>query len=29
LRVLLMHLGCGFSLRETIVRAKQAHLADL
>jgi hypothetical protein len=29
LRVLLMHLGCGFSLRETIVRAKNAHLADL
>ena len=29
LRVLLMHLGCGFSLRETMVRAKQAHLADL
>ena len=29
LRVLLMHLGCGFSLRETIVRAQQAGLADL
>ena len=29
LRVLLMHLGCGFSLRETIVRAKNAQLADL
>lgn len=29
LRVLLMHLGCGFSLRETIVRARQAQLADL
>src|ERR1700685_1891939 len=29
LRVLLMHLGCGFSLRETMVRAKQARLADL
>jgi hypothetical protein len=29
LRVLLMHLGCGFSLRETMVRAKHAHLADL
>src|SRR5208337_927560 len=29
LRVLLMHLGCGFSLRETIVRAKRARLADL
>jgi len=29
LRVLLLHLGCGFSLRETIVRAQQAGLADL
>lgn len=29
LRVLLMHLGCGFSLRETIVRAQHAQLADL
>jgi hypothetical protein len=29
LRVLLMHLGCGFSMRETVVRAKQARLADL
>ena len=29
LRILLMHLGCGFSLRETIVRAKNAQLADL
>jgi hypothetical protein len=29
LRVLLMHLGCGFSMRETVVRAKQAKLADL
>ena len=29
LRVLLMHLGCGFSLRETVVRAKHAQLADL
>ena len=29
LRVLLMHWGCGFSLRETIVRARNAHLADL
>jgi hypothetical protein len=28
LRVLLLHLGCGFSLRETIVRAQQAGLAD-
>jgi len=24
LRILLMHLGCGFSLRETVVRAKLA-----
>lgn len=29
LRILLMHLGCGFSLRETAVRARQAELADL
>jgi len=29
LRVLLLHLGCGFSLRETAVRAQQAGLADL
>src|SRR5208282_1820199 len=29
LRVLLLHLGGGFSLRETIVRAQQAGLADL
>jgi hypothetical protein len=29
LRVLLMHLGGGFSLRETTVRARQAQLADL
>ena len=29
LRVLLMHLGCGYSLRETAVRARKAHLADL
>lgn len=29
LRVLLMHLGCGFSLRETVVRAQEAKLADL
>ena len=29
LRVLLMHLGCGLSLRETVVRAQEAHLADL
>ena len=29
LRVLLLHLGCGHSLRETVVRARQAGLADL
>ena len=29
LRVLLLHFGCGFSLRETVVRAKEAGLADL
>ncbi len=29
LRVLLMHLGCGFSMRETVVRARQAELANL
>lgn len=29
LRVLLLHLGCGFSLRETVVRARLANLADL
>jgi hypothetical protein len=29
LRVLLIHLGCGFSMRETVVRARQAELADL
>ena len=29
LRVLLLHLGCGYSLRETVVRARQAGLADL
>ena len=29
LRVLLMHLGCGFSMRETVVRAQEANLADL
>ena len=29
LRVLLLHLGCGHSLRETVVRALQAGLADL
>ena len=29
LRTLLIHLGCGHSLRETVVRARQAQLADL
>lgn len=29
LRVLLMHLGCGLSMRETAVRAQEANLADL
>ena len=29
LRVLLMHLGCGHSLQETVVRARQAQLAEL
>src|SRR5438270_4255798 len=29
LRVLLMHLGCGFSLRDTVARAKQAGMAKL
>ena len=29
LRVLLLHVGCGFSMRETVVRAKQAKLAAL
>lgn len=29
LRVLLLHIGCGFSLRETAVRAEQAGLAEL
>ena len=29
LRTLLLHLGCGHSLRETAVRAREAHLADL
>jgi len=29
LRVLLMHLGCGYSLRETAVRAKAAGLAEV
>lgn len=29
LRVLLMHIGCGYSLRETVVRARKAKLADM
>jgi len=29
LRVLLMHVGCGFSMRETVVRAEEAKLARL
>ena len=29
LRTLLIHLGCGHSLRETVVRARKAQLADL
>jgi hypothetical protein len=29
LRVLLLHLGCGLSMRETVVRAQAAHLAEL
>ena len=29
LRTLLMHLGCGHSLRETVARARAAGLADL
>lgn len=29
LRTLLLHVGCGHSLRETVVRARQAGLADL
>ena len=29
LRTLLIHLGCGHSLRETVARARQAQLADL
>ena len=29
LRTLLIHLGCGHSLRETVARARQASLADL
>jgi hypothetical protein len=29
IRVLMLHVGCGFSMRETVVRAKQANLAEL
>ena len=29
LRTLLIHLACGYSLRETAVRAREAQLADL
>jgi hypothetical protein len=29
LRVLLLHVGGGFSLRETVVRARAAHWAEL
>ncbi len=29
LRTLMIHLGCGYSLRETVVRAKRANLADV
>ena len=29
LRTLLIHLGCGHSLRETVVRARQAEIAEL
>ena len=29
MRTLLLHLGCGFSMRETVVRARQAGLAEL
>lgn len=29
LRVLMLHVGCGFSLRETVTRAQQASLADM
>lgn len=29
LRTLLLHVGCGYSLRETVVRARQAGLANL
>jgi hypothetical protein len=29
LRILLLHVACGYSLRETAVRAREAHLAEL
>jgi len=29
IRTLLLHFGCGFSMRETVVRARQAKLAEL
>ena len=29
LRTLLLHIGCGYSLRETVARAKLANLADI
>ena len=29
LRTLLIHLGCGYSLRETVVRARESGLADM
>jgi len=29
MRTLLLHIGCGYSLRETVVRAKLANLADI
>lgn len=29
LRTLMIHVGCGYSLRETVVRARKAKLADL
>jgi hypothetical protein len=29
LRILMIHFGCGYSMRETVVRARQAQLADL
>jgi len=29
LRALLLHVGCGYSLRETVTRAKRANLADM